>query len=129
MATGQMLSKPVLQHTFKASGDLSSKQFYFVIFSAANTVSQASSNTDIALGVLQDKPDAASESALVMMQGISLLELGGSVNRGAGIMCHTDGTGIAATNNKPICAIALESGVDGDLIPVLLTPGAYLSSS
>ena len=126
---GQPSTKPVLQHTFKAAGNLSSYKFRFVIFSAENTVSYATANTNVALGILQDEPNAASESANIMMEGISLLELGGTVTRGAGLMCHTAGEGITATNNKPICAIALQSGVDGDFIPVLLTPAAYLSSS
>ena len=129
MPSGQPSTSPVLQHTFKAAGNLAAYQYMFVIFSAENTVNCASAITDIALGILQDKPNAAGESCNIMIKGISLLKITDTITRGGPISCETDATGIPAANNGPICAIALQSGVTGDIIPVLLTPGAYLSSS
>lgn len=126
---GQACSKPILQDSFKASGDLSSYQYHFVYLSASNTVSNVGASTTIPLGVLQDKPDAAGESALVMLEGITMVELGGTVSRNTYVMSHTDATAVTATNGKPCAGLALEDGVDGDIIPVLLTHGVWSTIS
>lgn len=120
---------PGVVDSFKAAADLSSKQYYFMKLSAANTVNITSGNTDLGVGILQNKPDAAGEAAKVMIVGISKAVISDTITRNTGLMSHTDGTLKTATNNKPILAIALDSGVSGDIISVILTPGAYLSSS
>ena len=128
MATGMPGALPGMDDSYKAAADLSAKRWYFVKLSAAETVNVTTADTDIPIGILQDKPDTAGDSAKVRIEGLSLLKLGGTVTRNTYIMSHTDGTGIAATNNKPAAALALQSGVSGDLIKVKVT-NSYVSSS
>ncbi len=50
---------------------------------------------------------------------VAYLELGGTVSSGASIKSDADGKGVAATTDKDrVGAIALDSGVAGDLIRV-----------
>ena len=63
---------PVLVKTFEASGDLSTKQFYFMKQdTTVNRVTTCTATTDIPNGILQNKPDAAGKEAEVMMVGLS----------------------------------------------------------
>lgn len=57
-----------LDVTYKAGGDLSTKQYYFVKFSAAKTVVVCTGTTDIPVGVLQNKPESG-EAAVVRRFG------------------------------------------------------------
>lgn len=118
--TGNPNCKPVLQETFKAAANLSSYQYCFVYLSASNTVNYVNGATTIPCGVLQDKPDAAGESALVMQRGITLLKLGGDVSRNTYVSGTTAGVAITAADGKVNAALALEDGVSGDYIPALL---------
>ena len=57
-----------MDYSFKAGEDLSAKQFYFVKLSAAKTIVLCTGATDIAIGVLQNKPESG-EAARVRMLG------------------------------------------------------------
>jgi len=120
---------PLVIDSFKAAADLSGVQYYSMKLSAANTVNITSANSDLGVGILQNKPDTAGDAASVMINGISKAVISDTITRNTGLMSHTDGTLMTATNTSPIIAIALESGVTGDIISVILTPGCYLSSS
>lgn len=108
--------------TFKAAADLSSYQYHFVYLSAANTVNVAGANAKVC-GVLQNKPDAANESAEVMITGISKLVAGEEIARGKYITAKSDGHGeIADAAGEHVGAYALEAAsAAGDIITVLLT--------
>ncbi len=68
------------------------------------------------------------DSVDVIHEGIADLALGGTVTRGDLLTSDASGQGVTAapgagTNNRVI-GIALVSGVSGDIIPVLLSPGS-----
>ena len=67
---------PGIVHSFIAAADLSLYQFHFVKLSADNTVNICAADTDIPVGVLQNKPDAAGKPAQVMMFGVTKLMIG-----------------------------------------------------
>lgn len=89
--------RPVLIRTFKAAADLSAKQYHFVEITAANTVNACNAATDIPIGVLQNKPDAAGKPAEVMMLGISKVVADGTLTAGALLGTSADGQGDAKT--------------------------------
>lgn len=125
-------SKEVLDVSAKAENDLSSKQFYAVELSAADQVDVCDNAADTVLGILQNEPKA-NEAANVRVLGISQAITDGS---GTPIAVHdplkTNGSGKlikAVTNNDKLVGRALgASSADGTIIPVLLTPGAYLGA-
>ena len=64
---------PLYVLSFVAGEDLSSNQFQFVTMESDGQVDLADAETDIVLGVLQNKPTAG-QAARVMIQGVSKVE-------------------------------------------------------
>ena len=91
---------PGLTKTFKAGADLSAVQYKFVKFDGSGDIIVAAAITDVCLGVLQNKPDAAGQNAIVMMDGITKMQAGGTITRADIIGTATDGQAqaVAATN-------------------------------
>lgn len=111
--------------TFKAGADLSSYQYHFVYLSAANTVTFAAENGRT-IGILQNAPDAAGESARVRVEGVSKLYVYGTITRGL-LLTSSAQTGNVA-HGEPVDAasewagaMALEAGTTGDVLTVLVT--------
>jgi hypothetical protein len=72
------------------------------------------------LGVIQDEP-AANQPGNVMVLGVSKLKLGGTVAFLDSLASDATGKGVAvSSSDQDIRAIALEAGVNGDIISVLL---------
>ena len=69
-------------------------------------------------GVVLGNPAAADRAVAVGIYGVCLLELGGTITAGGGVQAGASGVGVTGTTNST--AIALESGVSGDIISVLL---------
>lgn len=117
-----MQGHQVLDITFKAAADLSDYQYHFVYLSAANTVNVAGSNAKT-IGILQNKPDAAGESAVVRVVGTSQMVAGEVISRGKYITSKSDGHGeIADAAGEHVGAYTLEaSTAAGDIIEVLVT--------
>ena len=81
----------------------------------------ASANADALIGVIQGKAKANAK-VNVMLTGITLVKAGGAVTRGDMITSDADGKAIATTTAKNyLVGMALASGADGDLIPLLLS--------
>jgi len=78
-----------------AAGDLSTKQYYFVKLSAANTVTVCTGATDKPYGVLQNTPDAAGEPAEVCVFGFT--KVSGDANLAYNDSVGTSADGQAAT--------------------------------
>ena len=102
-----------------------------VKFGAADYgVLQAAAVGDFLIGVsLPNIAAATGESCDVIHEGIAELQLGASVTRGALLTSDASGQGVVAapaagTNNRVI-GVALVSGVSGDIIPVLISPGTF----
>lgn len=116
---------------FKAAANLSSKQYYAVEVTAADTVNVCNAATDVVIGVLQNKPEAAGHAARVRVFGkTQAITDGSSVNIAAGDWLGTNATGKLvkkATADYGVCAIANgASTADGTIIEVyLLGPGFF----
>ena len=114
-----------------ASGDLSASQYRTVKLSesASFEVSAITNgNTEKPIGILQNDPDAAGKAAEVAIGGsVCKAELGGTVDEGDFLSMTNAGELIAApyetspaTADLYIFAQALEAGVDGDIVYVLV---------
>jgi hypothetical protein len=118
-----MATQKPITHTFKAAGDLSSKQYHFVKMSADQTVTSCSAITDKAIGILQNDPDAAGEDAVVAIAGTSKLYGGAGFAYGVNIAPKADGRGQTAVATQYARAISLETVAnDGEIAEVLLVP-------
>jgi hypothetical protein len=92
-----------------------------VKFSAAGTVVLAAAATDALLGVTDPFCNPALGDRLdVTLMGIMEVKLGGTVARGALVTANAAGLGIVAATTNRVIGEALESGVVGDVIPVLV---------
>ena len=122
-------SGAVFDHTFKAAADQSAKQYYFLKYSAADTVAVCSAAADRVIGVLMNKPNAAGLAADVRILGIAPVVSDGSGTAIAvGDLVGPSSAGKAvkkATADYSAAGIALDaSSADGTVIRVLLIPGA-----
>jgi hypothetical protein len=100
--------------SFKAESDLSARQYRGVRLTAANTAGTSYiSGTDILLGVLQNKPEAASSPADVQLDGITKVVTGGTCDAGAFLICGSDARFVpaltASAANSVIAVQALEA--------------------
>jgi hypothetical protein len=88
---------------------------------------QASAVSDKLLGVSTEIDAAAGERIDVVHKGTADLKLGGTVARGDFLTTDASGQGVTAAPaggvNNQIIGRALLSGVNGDIIPVLVAPG------
>jgi hypothetical protein len=111
---------------FKAYGDLSSYQYHFMSLSSSGTVNLSSENGR-AIGILQNKPDAAGEAAIVRLLGVSKLVIAEAIDEGTMLTSSsTTGHGEEAdAASEWYSAIAIQSGAgtSGELISVLLRHG------
>ncbi len=103
-------------------------QYTIATFGADDdTLSVASGAANSLVGVFQSTTANPGDSVEVMVTGISSVVLGGNVTRGDYITSAANGSGVtaapAAGANANVIGIALESGVSGDIIAVLLAPG------
>ena len=108
--------------TYKTGGAVAHCRF--VKFGGADdTVVQAAASTDLIVGI-SDVPGgvASGTRADVVLDGITDLELGGTVARGTFLTADADGKGVAAAPGAGVNAYtgaqALVSGVAGDIVPV-----------
>ncbi len=83
--------------------------------------------TSTLIGIVEGVSPVLGERVDVVMTGIADLQIGGSVTRGAYITVDAKGRGVAAAPaagvNNNVIGVALQSGVSGDIIPVLISPG------
>lgn len=87
-------------------------------------VLQGAAATDKLIGISTEIDAASGERIDVVHSGVADLKLGGTVARGDFLTSDASGQGVTAapsagTNNRVI-AMALISGVSGDVIPVLV---------
>jgi hypothetical protein len=79
-------------HEFAAGADLSTKQFRFMEWDGTD-VDPCNAITDLSVGVLQNKPDAAGKHAEVLMIGGTKMVAGAAITAGA--LLGTDDEGRA----------------------------------
>ena len=121
--------KDVLTYSWPASGDLSSYQYHAVYLNSSGKLAVANA-TSKAVGILQNKPDAADEAGSVMLLGISKAVVDANstnITYGDWLKPNASGHLVKMTNtssaDKYAVAIALEpSTADGDIISVFVMP-------
>lgn len=111
-------------------GSVAIAAYTIVKFGAADdTVSPSAAATDLHLGIANElglsATDVTNGSMVdITIDGIAELKLGGVVTRGQKLTSDASGQGVAAApaagSNVQIIAVALRSGVAGDVIPVLV---------
>jgi hypothetical protein len=83
--------------------------------------------TSTLIGIVEGVSPVLGERVDVTMTGIADLQIGAGVTRGAYITVDAQGRGVAAAPaagvNNNVIGVALQSGVSGDIIPVLISPG------
>lgn len=118
---------PVLDKTYLAAGDLSTKQYTGVILSAEYTVTTAGANA-VAIGVQQDLPAAAGRGCRVRHLGTSKVLAGAAFAAGAQLKTDAAGAFIAASTGQNAPCIALEAALAaGDIVEALVMPGATVA--
>jgi len=120
--------------SFKANGDLSDKQYCGVRLTAANTVGTVNiSGTDLVIGILQGKPEAANSPADVQISGITKVVTSAPVTAGNRLVCGTDArfrevVAADTPTNTWFTVVALETATTtaanggGDIISALIKP-------
>jgi hypothetical protein len=119
---------PALSGTFKAyDADLNAKQFRVVDLAVDGIVDFTTASTDLALGIINNKPAAAAGADVeVVMLGECKAVAGGTITAGQFVVSDGNGELIAAPVTGSTVAIAvgraLESAVDNDIFRVFVNP-------
>ena len=111
--------------SFEAANDLSALQYTAVKMATGSKVDAFAADTDLAVGILQNKPTAG-QTAEVQLDGVSKMVFSGSI--AVGVMVHGSSTGRATSiaTAKYILGQVVETAAnDGELGSVLITnPGS-----
>lgn len=117
--------------TASLSGPNGSGQFLVVKYTGtgtAPTVTVASANTDVVVGILQNDP-LSGAAADVAIGGVSKAVSGASFSIGAGLMADTSGRVIAQTGVNNLIGYALgQSTAANQIVPIQIAP-AYLTNA
>lgn len=108
--------------TFKAEADLSTKQFCFVKFGSTDEyVALCATAGEKAIGILMNAPAAGELAEVAIMGAGAKVKIGATITRGGELsVTVTTGAAKAAVATEYVSAIAMASGVSGDIIPVQL---------
>ena len=117
--------RPLIVTGFVAGADLTAKQFCLLKYSAANALTYAAADTDLAVGVCYNKPYTGEAVELVPLGQVCMMKVDGNAGAivpGTRLVSDAAGVGHASTTNvKRASAIALDSSsADGDVIMVAL---------
>lgn len=117
---------PTLIKNYTAGGAIAA--YRIVMPGAADgVVVQATAATDSLMGVCGMNGPLSGERVDVRKAGITLVEFGGAVARGAPVTSDANGKAVAAAPaagaNARIIGFAEVSAVSGDLAPILLAQG------
>lgn len=96
-------------------------QYRFVQVSGAHQCDLYDGTTagNVAVGVLQNKPQVEDMAATVAIFGVSLVEAGGTVSAGDAVEGDSTGRAISLSTGVAL-GLALDGGAEGEIIPVLL---------
>jgi len=89
---------PGTQITLEAAADLSAHQFKFVKLDNTGKIAAMAADTDIPVGILQDKPAAAGRVGTVMVDGISKVSSNAGLTAGNLVGSSADGQAAAYAN-------------------------------
>ena len=116
--------------TLPASDDLSTYQFHVVTLATDGEVKLADDPTDpveALIGVLQNKPRAVGEEAVVRVSGIAKAVGGEAVNPGIWVTCDGNGHIIAAVVGEEVqsvVGITIDAAVEDEIHEILVMPGS-----
>lgn len=121
---------PTLIRGYEASAAMGAyKIARFSDVSATSKIALATANTDALLGVTGSLATAVGDMADIIMSGIGLVTLGGTVTAGAELTADASGNAIAAVPTAgvfmSVVGKALAPGVSGDVIEILVSPRAF----
>jgi len=105
--------------SYDAGADLSTKQYYAMIFTAGK-LAVAGANAEV-IGILQDKPNAVDVAGTVAIRGASKAVAGAAITIGDYVATDASGKLIAATVGQAVVGIALSAaGADLEVFSVLI---------
>lgn len=119
---------PILTKTYDAGGAVAAHRFVKP-GAADHQMVEAEAAADAIVGISDLGADAAGDRLDVHHVGIAKLEYGGNVARGQLLTSDSDGKGVAVADDARVGAIALVSGVDGDIVPVLIVLGSHTEAA
>jgi len=118
--------------TLKAYGDLSAYQFHIMKVGTdgkANLATDPDDHTACMIGILQNKPDAADEPAVVRIEGVAKVVGGATIAAGTKVTCDGDGHLAAAVSGDNVIGIALETAGSTKITQILLCHGSTISDA
>ena len=115
---------PGTQITLEAAADLSAHQFKFVKLDNTGKIAAIAAVTDIPVGILQDKPNAAGKVGTVMVDGISKVQADAALTAGNQVGTAADGQAAAYaagtdTTKYVVGQILKGAGAAGGLATIL----------
>ncbi len=115
--------------SLNAARDLSNYQYRFVQVDSDGQVDYVQSAGGSAIGVLQNKPDAAGRAGTVALIGITKIVASAAIAAGADVSSAADGRAVTAASTYKILGKALEAAdAAGDIISMVLLPAAEASA-
>lgn len=111
------------EETFVANANLSTKQYYMVVNSAARLADIAGSGAIVA-GVLQNKPESGQHAEVVVL-GKSKVKAGGTITAGQVFMSDASGSATAVTSGLWIAGLAITGVASGGIFDAIIGPGGY----
>lgn len=112
------MNKPHIA-SFKAEADLSSSQ-YCAVKHGATDVGVVLAGAEQGMGVLMNAPVSGKPAEVALLGGCAKVLLSGTVTRGDSLMVDANGKFLLATSTKKCLAVAMASGVSGDIVEVQL---------
>lgn len=109
-----------------ASGDLSTKQYYFMTITSGQ-LAVAGAGVRVA-GVLDNKPNAANQPGTLQYNGVALVLSAGSITAGDPVASDAAGKAVAATGTAVTAGIALHDCSSAEYVAVLLTPAGAIGT-
>jgi hypothetical protein len=110
-----------------SGSDNAGKMYRFVKVTGRRTCGLADTTAnEVVIGVLTNKPQVTGAACTVAVAGVCLVEAGGTISAGAAVKVSSVGKAVAATLSADaalVVGVALEAGVSGKLVSVLLQVG------
>lgn len=116
------MANPILTKSYVAGGAIGPNRV--VKFSASGTVVLSAAAADLSIGVTRPQITGATGDRMdVVLEGIADTICGGVVTRGNAVTSDANGAIVNAVAGNRGIGVALESGVAGDIVPVLISAG------
>lgn len=113
-----------LKISLVAAADLSGGQFYFVTLDTNGKAALITATTDRPVGVLQNKPTAAGQSAEIVVLGVTKIKTAGALTQGTHLLGPDNaGKAVARTvtaSTNWVGGVPLETASSGDVISALV---------